>query len=298
MRMPPKSEQVIRIGGHGTPHASRIRCTATPRSSPPLRSHSWNPAPELPRRTTADPTAAASPRRAGTPLTAEQERDYARRIADGDREARNQMVRANLGLVTVIARDYAGNGLDIEDLVGEGQVGLIAAAERFDPRFNTRFSTYAGWWIRQAIREALGNTAAMIRLPMHAVHLLARWRRTAVRLGRALGREPRFDEVAGAMGLPAGKRQIIEQALRTRHRADTVAGPWGPAVAPVDDEDRSERRRTSGGGWGGSTRSNVGHRAAVRAGRRGADDAEGGRRPAGIHAGMDAASSRSGPWRS
>jgi RNA polymerase primary sigma factor len=201
------------------------------------------------RRATAGPTATVRGERTRALLTAEQERTYAGRIAGGDREARDAMVRANLGLVTVIARYFAGNGLDLEDLIGAGHIGLITAAERFDPRFNTRFSTYAGPWIKQAIREALGNTGAMIRLPMHAVGLLGRWRRTAGRLGGVLGREPGFDEVAGALGLPEGKRRIIEQALRTRRRADPVEGAWEPAAAPVEplaDEERAEQREDLG----------------------------------------------------
>ena len=117
-------------------------------------------------------------------LTAEQERALAERIAKGDQDARNELVQANLRLVVTIARDYAGRGLDPEDLVSEGSVGLITAAERFDPRFNTRFSTYASLWIKQAIRHALCNTTAMIRIPVHAITLLSKWRRTSIALER------------------------------------------------------------------------------------------------------------------
>ena len=135
----------------------------------------------------------------------------AERIAEGDQDARNELVRANLRLVAHIARGYSGRGIDPEDLVSEGYVGLITAAERFDPRFNTRFSTYASYWIKQAIRHALCNTTAMIRLPVHAITLLNKWRRTTLALERALGRVPRFDEVADAMNLPEGQRRIIER---------------------------------------------------------------------------------------
>ena len=182
-------------------------------------------------------------------LTAEQERALAERIAKGDQDARNELVRANLRLVAHIARGYAGRGLDPEDLVSEGYVGLITAAERFDPRFNTRFSTYASLWIKQAIRHALCNTTAMIRIPVHAINLLSKWRRTTVALERALGREPRFDEVADAMNLPEGQRRIIEKALCTRYRSDAGEMPIEVAVQPdepladlEDAEDRDELR--------------------------------------------------------
>ena len=182
-------------------------------------------------------------------LTAKQERALAERIAKGDQEARNELVRANLRLVAHIARGYDGRGLDAEDLVSEGYVGLITAAERFDPRFNTRFSTYASFWIKEAIQSALCNTTAMIRIPVHAINLLNKWRRTTVALERALGRVPQFDEVAGAMNLPEGQRRIIEQALCTRYRSDAgempievAAQPEEPLADLEDAEDLDELR--------------------------------------------------------
>jgi RNA polymerase primary sigma factor len=188
--------------------------------------------------------------KAGPLLTADQERALAGRVAEGDEGARDDLVRANLRLVVTIARGYHGRGIDPEDLVSEGCVGLIAAAERFDPRFNTRFSTYAAWWIKHAIGVALGNTAAMIRLPMHAHKLLGKWRRTAGLLERTLGREPRFDEVADALDLPEGKRRIVGQALRTRRRADSggmppemAANPEEPLAESEAAEARDELRR-------------------------------------------------------
>src|SRR5262245_35530192 len=100
-------------------------------------------------------------------LTAEQEKQLAYRIAAGDVEARDQMVRANLRLVVNIARSYIGKGLGLSDLIEEGNLGLLRAVEGFDPTMNTRFSTYASYWIKQAIRRALVNTAKTIRLPVH-----------------------------------------------------------------------------------------------------------------------------------
>ena len=97
------------------------------------------------------------------------------------------MIRANLRLVVKIARDYAGRGMSLDDLIGEGNLGLIRAAEDFDPRFGTRFSTYASYWIKQAIRHALTNTTATIRLPAHMVTLLSKWRKAERSLTRELG---------------------------------------------------------------------------------------------------------------
>src|SRR6185312_16527114 len=106
-------------------------------------------------------------------------------IARGDRDARTRMIRANLRLVVKIARDYVGRGLVLDDLIGEGNLGLIRAAEEYNPSFGTRFSTYASYWIKQAIRHALTNTTATIRLPAHMVGLLSKWRKAE----RALTRE-------------------------------------------------------------------------------------------------------------
>ena len=94
-----------------------------------------------------------------------------------DREARDRLVQANLGLVVTIARQFLRRGLELDDLIGEGNLGLIRAAEDFDPRFGTRFSTYAAYWIKEAIRRALNNTTATIRLPAHMVGRLTKWRR-------------------------------------------------------------------------------------------------------------------------
>jgi RNA polymerase primary sigma factor len=147
-------------------------------------------------------------------LTADQEKDLARRIETGDTEARDQMVRANLRLVVNIARGYTGKGLVLQDLIEEGNLGLLRAVEGFDPNMNTRFSTYASYWIKQSIKRALVNTAKTIRIPAYMVELLAKWRRATNKLTDELGRPPTPEEIGKLLGLPKKKLSIIKKAIR------------------------------------------------------------------------------------
>jgi RNA polymerase primary sigma factor len=147
-------------------------------------------------------------------LSAAEERDLAEAIARGDREARSRMIEANLRLVVKIARDYLGRGMLIDDLIGEGNLGLIRAAEEFDPGFGTRFSTYANYWIKQAIRHALINTSTTIRLPAHMFGLLTKWRRAKRLLYRERGGVPSFDEVAAHLGLTENQKGLVAKARR------------------------------------------------------------------------------------
>src|SRR5215475_1008018 len=124
-------------------------------------------------------------------LSAEEEQELAYRIENKDPayahdacEARDRMVRANLRLVVNIARSYTGKGLGLQDLIEEGNLGLLRAVEGFDPTMNTRFSTYASYWIKQSIKRALVNTAKTIRIPAYMVELLAKWRRANANLQR------------------------------------------------------------------------------------------------------------------
>jgi RNA polymerase primary sigma factor len=174
----------------------------------------------------------------GPLLSAGEERALAEAIARGDRDARARMIQANLRLVVKIARDYMGRGMVLDDLIGEGNLGLIRAAEEFDPRFGTRFSTYASYWIKQAIRHALINTTATIRLPAHMVHLLTKWRRAERALTRARGRAPTADQVALDLGLTEAQRVLVEKAQRaTQLRLESGTGEgsvdW-PAGGPSD----------------------------------------------------------------
>jgi RNA polymerase primary sigma factor len=147
-------------------------------------------------------------------LKADEEKQLAYRIKTGDNEARDRMVRANLRLVVNIARSYTGKGLGLQDLIEEGNLGLLRAVEGFDPAMNTRFSTYASYWIKQSIKRALVNTAKTIRIPAYMVELLAKWRRATNKLQEELGRQPTLDEVARNMDLPKKKVNIIKKAIR------------------------------------------------------------------------------------
>jgi RNA polymerase primary sigma factor len=149
-------------------------------------------------------------------LTAAEETTLARDISRGNKEARTRMIQANLRLVVRIARDYTGRGLSLDDLIGEGNLGLIRASVEFDPDFGTRFSTYAGYWIKQAIRHALTNTTATIRLPSHMVGLLTKWRRAERSLARELGQAPTEEQIAVQLGLTDSQFEMVRSARRAR----------------------------------------------------------------------------------
>jgi RNA polymerase primary sigma factor len=147
-------------------------------------------------------------------LNAAEERELATRIGQGDTRARDRMVRANLRLVVNIARGYSGKGLGLQDLIEEGNLGLLRAVEGFDPAMGTRFSTYASYWIKQSIKRALINSGKTIRIPAYMVELLSKWRRANVRLTEELGRTPTPEEVARVLGLPKKKLPIIKKAIK------------------------------------------------------------------------------------
>jgi RNA polymerase primary sigma factor len=148
-------------------------------------------------------------------LTAEDERTLAEAIARGDVDARSRMINSNLKLVVKIARDFLGRGLALEDLISEGNLGLIRAAGDFQPRFGTRFSTYASYWIKQSIRHALINTTSTIRLPAQMVGLLTRWRRVEQSLRRQRGSAPSFDDIALVLDLSDNQKMLVAQARQT-----------------------------------------------------------------------------------
>ena len=171
-------------------------------------------------------------------LTAAEECSLAEAIARGDKDARSRMIQANLRLVVKIARDYMGRGMVLEDLIGEGNIGLIRATEEFEPRFGTRFSTYAAYWIKQSIRHALINTTSTIRLPAHMVGLLTKWRRSERALCRNLGRSPSFDEVASHLGLSDTQKSLVTKAHQARQlklESSIAVGAGWRSVSGSDD---------------------------------------------------------------
>ncbi len=152
-------------------------------------------------------------------LTANEEKELSYGIEQGNKEARDRMVRANLRLVVNIARAYTGKGLPLQDLIEEGNLGLLRAVEGFDPTMNTRFSTYASYWIKQSIKRALVNSAKTIRIPAYMVELLSKWRRATAKLHDALGRTPTVEEVAAELGLPKKKLRIVKIAIQLYNSA-------------------------------------------------------------------------------
>jgi RNA polymerase primary sigma factor len=146
-------------------------------------------------------------------LSALEEKELAGRIGEGDTAARDQMIRANLRLVVKIARSFHGRGASLNDLIEEGNLGLIRAVERFDPTMNTRFSTYAGYWIRQSMTRCI-DAARTLALPGYVVQLLREWRRQSVTLEEELRRRPTDEEINARLKLPVRKVRIVKKALQ------------------------------------------------------------------------------------
>jgi RNA polymerase primary sigma factor len=174
-------------------------------------------------------------------LTLEQETALARRVLKGDEAARQQMIQANLRLVVRIAKDYDNFGLSLMDLISEGNFGLIKAVERFDPDKGGKLSTYASWWIKQAIKRALATSGKTIRLPVHMVDRIAQMRRVTNQLAAELGREPHNEEIAMAMEIPLAKVVHMKSVANRAASLDQPVGEEGDATLGDLVKDESER---------------------------------------------------------
>ncbi len=163
-------------------------------------------------------------------LTPKDEIRLAARIKKGDRQARAQMIKANLRLVVKIAHDYSNFGLPLLDLISEGNIGLMKAVERFDPKKGGKLSTYAAWWIKQSIKRALANQAKTIRLPVHLVDKISKMKRAGHKLSEQLGREPTDQELADLLGIPRAK---VAQLRNISVRPASLD-------APIGDDDATE----------------------------------------------------------
>jgi RNA polymerase primary sigma factor len=185
-------------------------------------------------------------------LTALQERKLAvrmktRKLDESERRAaRDQFIRANLRLVVSVAKNYLNRGLSFLDLIEEGNLGLLKAVQRFDPRKKCRFSTYATWWIRQAIRRALVNTAKTVRIPSYMVEVIAKWKSVQNELTQKFGRRPGLDEIAVAMEMGDEGMEILKRAMNA---SDNLGRPvsldvmW-PTSEVADGKDNNMPEKT------------------------------------------------------
>ena len=157
-------------------------------------------------------------------LTAEEERELARRCAQGDEDAIRQMVNSNLRLVVSVAREYAGRGVPLMDLIQEGSIGLLAAARKFDYTLDYRFSTYATKWIRQGVTRCLMNHGCLIRVPMHTAERMRKVNQVRSALRQETGEEPTSQEIAGKTGIPQAK---VEELLQLTPEICSLDVPTG-----------------------------------------------------------------------
>jgi len=176
-------------------------------------------------------------------LSADEEKALARKIInEGCMASREHMIRSNLRLVVAIAKRYMNRGLPLQDLIEEGNVGLMKGVEGFNPDMGARFSTYGCWWIKQAIKRALINAVQPIHIPAYMVELISKWKRASRDLEDKLGRQPTIQELAEKMELPAKKVRIIHKAVKASQRpvqAGTGEEGQGPSLEEIIRDERT-----------------------------------------------------------
>jgi RNA polymerase primary sigma factor len=175
-------------------------------------------------------------------LKADEEKELARRLARGDAEARERMITCNLRLVVSIARTYMHRGLPLMDLIEEGNIGLLKAVEKFNPDQDCRFSTYANWWIKQAIRRAITNTSKTVRVPAYMVEAISQWKNAELRLRAKFGRRPAVSEVVDAAGVNSKNYKLVRRLVRLSSRSgQPVSLDLMSSLNELIEDDKAER---------------------------------------------------------